>query len=430
MDKYFSVILSIAIFLIFWYTLFHDTLNIPSFDDYDATLVFIKQFYFESQSFSDRISVLFLRHNEHRILLSKLAASGYFGIFGQVNFGHLVILQNLFLLGFFGIIVSVFKKEKQLSSTAFLFITAFLFSFSLWQVSFYYWAGIQHYTVFFFSFTSLIVLDKTEKVISPHFLLAVFLALFSVFSFGNGFLALLLGVFLLFAQKKYPVLVTWMIISLAILIVTFFIDFQIHGQSGEAFKIEWMARLLFTFLGSFLYINPSSGQHFNILVCMFAGAFVLLFWVYLFFSGYALKKPLLYSLFSLPILTGIIISISRFETKAAGGIAPRYMFFTATIPILLLLILLDMKIVKKAFLNYLAGAVVLLWGVTFYNNLVALKSMNTQIVSTVRKWQYDKSIPLVYYHNAEGYTKTLQWAINQHVVQNRIYFSSVRSNYK
>lgn len=430
MSKYFSIGLSIAIFFVFWYTLLNDTLNVPSFDDYDATLSFIKQFYFDKQSFYDRIAVLFVRHNEHRILLSKLVSSGYFGIFGEINFAHLVVIQNLFLLGFFGIIVSLFNKEKQLTSPVFLFITVFLFSFSFWQVSFYYWAGIQHYTVFFFSFTSLIILNKTENIASLHFALSIILAIFAVFSFGNGFLTLLSGGFLLFAQKKYAVLAAWIIISSILLILTFFTDFHLDVQPVSTFNIEWMARLLFTFLGSFLYINPPFGQYFNIVVCMIAGGLILIFWIFLFFSGYAFRKPLLYTLLSLPVLTGIIISISRFETKAAGGIAPRYMFFTATIPVILLLILLDLKIIKKVYLNYLTGIFVLLWGAGFYNNLNALKSMNKEIVATVIKWQYDNSVPLVYYNNPEDYTRTLQWAINQHVVQNRIYINSIRSNYK
>lgn len=430
MNKYLLVSLSLAILLIFGYTLFHDSLNFPSFDDYEATLNFIKQFYFENQSLSGRFEVLFSKHNEHQILLSKIASAAYFAIFKEINFAHLVIFQNIFLLGFFGIILSLFKREKQLYPQAFLVITAFLFSFSFWQVSFYYWAGIQHYTVFFFSFLSLIVLDKTEKAASLHFFGAILLAIFAVFSFGNGFLVLLLGAFLLFVQKKYPMLLIWLVISSALMFVTFFMQRQINQTPHGSFNIEWMARLLFTFTGSFLYINPPSGHYINIIICMIAGACILIGWIYLFFSGYAYKRPLLYSLLSLPVLTGIIISISRFETKAAGGIAPRYMFFTAVIPILLLLILLDLKVIKNNFLQYLTIAVVLLWGMSFYNNSLALKSTNTEIALTVQKWKSDSNTRLIYYMDPERYSEIMQWAVSHHVVNNPVYNGNSEETFK
>ena len=430
MNKYLLVSLSIAILLIFVYTLLRDSLNFPSFDDYEATLNFIKQFYFENQSLSGRLEALFSKHNEHQILISKIASATYFAIFKEINFAHLVIFQNIFLLGFFGIIISLFKNEKQLYPQVFLVITAFLFSFSFWQVSFYYWAGIQHYTVFFFSFLSLIVLDKTQKAASFDFFLAILLALFAVFSFGNGFLVLLMGVFLLFVQKKYPMLITWLIISCILIFITFFAQKQINQTPHGILNIEWMARLLFTFLGSFLYINPPSGHYFNIVICMIAGATILIGWIFLFFSGYAFKKPLLYSLLSLPVLTGIIISISRFETKAAGGVAPRYMFFTAVIPIMLLLILLDLKVIRTNFLQYLTIAVVLLWGLSFYNNSLALKSTNTEIALTVQKWKSDNNTRLIYYMDPERYSAIMQWAVSHHVVNNPVYKASREEAFK
>ena len=427
MSKYISISFSIAILLVFVYTLFNDSLNLPSFDDYDATLSFIKNFYFNNLSGAEKFQSLFSRHNEHRILFSRAIAASYFGLFHEINFAHLVIIQNIFLVSFFGVILFLFKDEKQLTPTVFLLITAFLFSFSIWQVSFYYWAGIQHFVVFLFSFSSLILLNKTDKTVSQTFVLAVLFAFLGVFSFGNGFLVLFLGVFLLFAQKKYSVLPAWMIASFLLLFFTFFVQKPGQSEGHGPFNIEWMARLLFTFLGSFLYINPPSGQYLNIVICMLIGVAIFAYWLWLFFSGYAFRKSLLFSLFSLPVLTGIIISISRFETRAAGGIAPRYMFFTATIPVMLILILMDRKTIKKEALTLLTILVLLLWCVIFYNNSTALRASNQEITANVEKWKTDNGTRLVYYQEPENYSGILRWAINHRVVNNRIYNRTAQS---
>lgn len=424
MSKYLSISLSIAVFLIFSSTLFLESLNLPSFDDYDATIGFIKQFYFDSDSIQDKFEAVFSRHNEHRILFSKLISASYFSLFENINFSHLIIIQNLFLLLFFLVTLLLFKRENQLKPTSFLIITALLFNLSFWQVSFYYWAGVQHYPVFLFSFLTLIMLDKADKVFSADFVLGVLFAFFAVFSFGNGFLALLTGMFLLFAKKNYTVLSVWIVISLALIFIAFFVDKHTGSVTSATFNIGWMARLLFTFAGSFLYINPPSGQHINIMICMGVGAGILAYWLWLFFSGYAFRKPLLYALLSLPILSGIIISISRFETKAAGGIAPRYMFFTSSIPILLLLILSDQKIISKKILPYFASVALIIWSASYYNNSRTLKLNNQEIRETLSEWQKNDTTRLVYYHPQGQYTNILRWAIQQHVVSGSIYESA------
>ncbi len=416
MRKYLSTSLSIALFLIFLYTLITNVLNVPSFDDYDTTLNFIRRFYFDNSLFSERLETLFGRHNEHRIFFSKLTAATYYGLFHRINFAHLVLFQNIFLLAFFGLMLAVMKGQKLLFPETVLIACIFLFSLSFWQVTYYFWGGIQHYVVFFFSFLSLYMLNKAFRSTGIHFCLAVLAAAVAVFSFGNGFITLLLGGFLLVVQKKWPLLMFWAVISAMLLGVTFFVEPSVDASAHTAFNPEWMARLLFTFMGSFLFVNPPEGQYINIIFCMVVGFAVLGIWIWLFFKGYAFRNPLLYCLLSLPVLTGIIISISRFETKAAGGIAPRYMFFTATIPIILVLILLDLNIVKKHHLKYVIPFGLLVWGAVFYNNKIALQQNNNELMTTISRWEKDRNTPLIYYKDSGTYSEILQWATDHEVI--------------
>ncbi|GGC02627.1 hypothetical protein [Dyadobacter sediminis] len=417
MSKYFSISLTLAIILVFGFTLFNNVLNAPTFDDYNTTLDFIRRFYFENNSFGGKVSELFNRHNEHRILISKAAAAVYYRLFHYINFAHLILFQNLFFAGFFILVLALMKQQKQLVSETVLFITAFLASLSFWQVTFYYWGGIQHYTVFFFSFLSLFLLNKTPERPDGNFLASVLAALLAVLSFGNGFIVLFLGAFLLFAQKKRFLLFIWGTISLVLLFITFLPRPEIGATAHAAFDFGWMARLLFTFLGSFIYVNPPAGVHINIILCMITGLAVAVCWLWLFLKGYAFRNPLLYCLLSFPVLTGIIISISRFETKAAGGIAPRYMFFTAAIPVFLLLIFMDMKIITKSHLKFIAAFGVVIWGISFHNNLSALKDMNKEQVATIMKWKTDPATPLIYYREAKTYSDIMSWALAHRVVK-------------
>ncbi|REA59001.1 hypothetical protein DSL64_18750 [Dyadobacter luteus] len=418
MIKYIAA--SIIMILAFGYIVFFAVPDIPSFDDYFATLYLIKTFYFEDADFAKQLGLLFARHNEHRIVISRALAATYYCIFGKLSFHHLLILQNLFLLAFVGIVVRLYRKYAVLNPVIFLFITSFLFGLSFYQVTSFYWGGIQHYTVFVFSFLCLVCLNDSEKWWSSGFGLAVLSGMLATLSFGNGILALLMGCFLLFVRSRYKLLIIWILFTSMMIIYGFRID-KPERLSVVDFNFEWMGRLLFTFLGSFLYVNPSVGHYANIIVCMLAGIVVAGFWLWLFFSGYAFRKPLLYVLFSLPVVTGIIISISRFETKSAGGIAPRYMFFTATIPVMIVLILLDMRIIKWPQLRYILPVTLSIWGLSFYNNYFALKAMRTELNETVVKWKKDKSIPLVYYHDAKNTSGVLEWAICNKVLTNPIY---------
>lgn len=419
MNRYLAILLGVLMILIFGYNLFYYALNIPSFDDYDATLKFIRAFYFEEGSFLQKLKLLFSFHNDHCILISRVAAAGYYSLFEEVNFARLVVFQNLFFLGFFAIVLTIMRSQKLLSPFSVVLVIIFLFNLSLWQVTFNYWGGIQTYTVFFFSFLSLFLLSKSDKPQDIFFIFAVMAVIFAVFSFGNGVLSLFLGGFLLWVRKKYIALAVWSFISFGLVAFIFMARMKTYSAPIEPFNLNWMARLLFTFLGSSLFVNPlaDSLRYANILLCMTAGAGVLAFWIWLFFKGYPLKNPLLYALFSLPVLTGILIAISRFTTKAAGGISPRYMFFTATIPILIILILIDLKILGKQSLPYITFCGLVIWLSSFYFNRIALETYNTELVSVIRKWQHDDNTRLIYYQDSKTQSEVLHWALERNIVQ-------------
>ncbi|WP_146202353.1 hypothetical protein, partial [Dyadobacter jejuensis] len=273
MNSRFAIFISVLMFVAFCFVLFSETLNAPSYDDYIATVSFIKRFYFDSSNTWEKINVLISKHNDHRIVVSRLLASGYYLLFGRLNFTHLIFIQNVLLLGSFAFLVRLLLGVKVPLYAALLICATFFFDLAFYQVSFYYWGGIQYYSVFFFSVLSLYCLNRSVAWNSKSFWVGVVFVILAVFSFGNGFLALFLGGYLLWAKNRYRSLAIWSTLSLALLLLLF-INFEPStGPQSGPFRIDWMARLFFTFVGSFIYVNPPEQwlRLANIVVCALLG---------------------------------------------------------------------------------------------------------------------------------------------------------------
>src|SRR4051812_42559084 len=82
--------------------------NIPSQDDYGATLDFLCQY--KLAHGTDKIWLLFSQHNEHRILSSRIVYVLYNQLSGTINFRHIIILANLQLLLVFVVTVALIRQ--------------------------------------------------------------------------------------------------------------------------------------------------------------------------------------------------------------------------------------------------------------------------------------------------------------------------------
>ena len=414
MVRFISVALVVAILATFLLALQRFVVNIPSYDDYAATLIFIKLHYFENHDAVEKFRALFVPHGEHYIVISRLSAAIAYMSTGTINFSALVWYQNLYLVGVFGLIIQLIRQQHIPLFPILIPVTSFLFSLSFWQVSFYYWGGVQYYAVFFFSFLALYNLEKATPNNRIPFFYSICLATLSILSFGNGLIVLPVGFFLLAVQRKSGYLWAWT--GFSILCIGLFLSgFHPSFSSKPAFNPEWMSRLFFTYLGSFLYVNPVSQfwRNVNILLCYATGLGVFALWLRLLLKGYAFRQPLLYCLLSFPILTGALIALARFDTKAAGGIAPRYQFFSQCIPLFLLLIFYKyVATTHKDALKPIIAISLIVWGLSFWNNWQAAEQNTVSIAQTIKDWQKSNKSPLVYYNHDPAYSVALTWALN------------------
>lgn len=413
--KNFSFLAGGSIVGLFLWVMLFDSLNIPSYDDFDSTFHFMRHHLEGDITWKDRLSHLLQTHNEHRISMSRLTTLIYFKLAGVLDFTKLIYLQNVYLLAIFVLVIAIMLNQRLKISHFFLPVVCFCFSLSFWQVSFYYAGGITSYSVVFYVMLSLYWLHLAPGGRSGYFLGAFISAVVAMLCFGNGLLVIPLGCFLLWAEGKRRMAGYW------VLLVLLLVLFEWVAPAGETpqakgFNLEWMGRVLFTYLGSFLFVNPEVKWIYygNVLLCMIAGVGVLLFWIKEFFNGYAFRNPLLYCLLSFPVLTGVLIAISRYQFKAAAGIAPRYMIYTTLIPVFLLFMWGEKGKIKAQWVPALQLGILVIWGLCFVNDRKALQESNRDIVMRYTRWKADNSARLVHYSRVD-YSEIMHWSMNNHI---------------
>ncbi len=174
-------------------------LNLPYSDDYDAILGFLN--IFNGASFSEKISLLFAQHNEHRILSSRIIFILYYKVFGNINFRHLIFIANLQLAALFFVVVFFIKQSIPKYWNLAAFITALcMFDVGNFENANFAMAGMQNYGVILWFAISLFYYSKNT---TASLLSAVIFQLLCIFSSGNGGIgSLLITAFTVFSKSR------------------------------------------------------------------------------------------------------------------------------------------------------------------------------------------------------------------------------------
>jgi len=134
-----SLLLACLIYLL---TIYRFAFDQPYGDDYDAILAFLN--HYVQVSPSEQIQLFFSQHNEHRILLSRLAAIIDLSFFGHINFIHLIWLGTC---GWFFAIYALwfFSKKYGIAFIEFTPAAILLLSFSHYEMMTWAMTSIQQY---------------------------------------------------------------------------------------------------------------------------------------------------------------------------------------------------------------------------------------------------------------------------------------------
>ena len=211
--------------LIFWWTWQHYALNIPKWDDH-ALRAFL---YYSDQepTFSGRIQWLFKQHNEHRIVYDRLITALDYGLFGKLNYRHLMVVGNLSLVGLLAVFMGVLRRKEglvwyRLPVLYAVPVALLLFNLSQWENMFWGMASLQNFSVVLWVLAAFYLLTHTDR-----WGLALPMAVLATLTSGNGLLVWPLGFVLLILApavrsvspkpKKLRPLLVWSVAALVVI---------------------------------------------------------------------------------------------------------------------------------------------------------------------------------------------------------------------
>jgi hypothetical protein len=308
---------SFLIFLLYtipiaWFFLFiyHNSLNIPHYDDYIAILQFLIAFV-KSDSFLDRLHLIFLEHNNHRIVVCRIATLLVYYISGSINFKILCIIGNVSLIGIVYIFYKSFKIErlKHLLYVPSVFI---VFQIQFWQASLSSTAALQHVWILFFALACFYLLTHESR---GYCIASFFAAVCATFSGANGCVCFMIGLAMLLIRKRFVKSVLWSC-SAAFVLYIYFYDYQFNSIQLPA--LDEAAVFIFSFLGSAISFNHPY-------LALLAGFIVIIHFFYLTYSSYYKNNPALYAMIVFVIITAVMICIGRSHlTTSSQALAGRF----------------------------------------------------------------------------------------------------------
>ncbi|HLZ89933.1 MAG TPA: hypothetical protein VKQ52_21925, partial [Puia sp.] len=233
--------------------------NIPIMDDYNAILNFLTDW--KKAGFMERLSLLFLQHNEHRILHSRMIFALYYTIFGNVNFRALIILADLQLLVIAAVAAYFIRKVggKYWRIMAFLW-TLCIFDLNTYEAGSMAMTGMQNYGVIMLFFLSLFFYDRSRRWLP----LAAILQVLCIFSSGGGMIgAFFVVVYTLRLGDKWKKMVS--ISTAAVFIPLYFVHYTFVSQPNKLpFSINTVVTYFIRMTGA--PVNFDASLYFGLLI--------------------------------------------------------------------------------------------------------------------------------------------------------------------
>lgn len=220
----------------YYRVVFTNAVNVPFEDDFDSALAFASNYYYKTPSFFGKLQRIFSQHNEHRIVLDRLAFLTDYTLTGHINFRHLILFGNLSLLIVIGLLyLSSFRQLTLLQKLAyFLPVPFLLFQLHFWELTVWGMASIQNLYIVAFALLSFYALSQQGQP-SRWFWVAIASAIVATFTSGNGMFVFIIGSLVLFIQKAYRPLGIWAAVG-AITVGLYFWGYAKPGHHPPIFE--------------------------------------------------------------------------------------------------------------------------------------------------------------------------------------------------
>ncbi len=294
--------------------------NMPMWDEFETVLDFILH-YRVAGSFIESLGTFFATANEHVMLTSRLVMVVFYKLTGEVNFVHLAIAGNAFiLLGTLVLGHSVASKWFGLLTTAVACLL--VFQMQNYENLFSSYASIDHFQIVLLTTTCLFLLSRGTGWQTAA--AGIFAAL-AVFTLAHGIAVLVAGAWLLFVQKRRRTFRIWVGISAAIASVFLWRlganqvgGASFHGLAGlRALIVYWL-----TMLGGIVSLGSTT-------TALCAGLVLVLGFGALLHFFRSRLDPFLCAIAVNTLLACALIAYGRFNLPGVPPLSSRYMVQSA-----------------------------------------------------------------------------------------------------
>ncbi len=409
-----GIIIGFSILLYYFYVL-RFAINIPFHDEFHAALELINAY--NNLDFPQNILELFRQHNEHRMSSYHILVLAQYKIFDILNFRHIAMFSNMFMLLLFYLFYRLIPGTKiliwALVPVALLLFVP-LFRNTDWGLM--SMNGIFQYGLVF---SSLALLEKRESI---AFVSACIIAAFATFSFGNGMFTFPLGFIILLTQKsgsRWRVVI-WSFIMI-VCIGLYFSDYRsMEHQPSKlmalTMPLQTIQFVLMYFGGVFKPIITYNYNCFTLAGGVIVTLFGLLFWKY---RTKWTEDRLMITYILFVAMSAGAAAVSRVGMGLGVALSARY----ALLPAIFLILLYIYLQRRTGFMNrfifcipVIAGCLIMFCKSTVYN----IERMNTHqqylINGQVSFYMDPQTAEVGDSKNNSGFLKILEKAI-----QNGIY---------
>lgn len=271
------ILLPIVIFLLFFNKY---AVNIPHWDDF-AVRNSIAQI-LQTDSYIEKIKILFSQHNEHRIFTTRIAALIIYLIQGTINVKSLMFLGGCSLIGISILFYKILKKYT-LKLIYFVPITFLIFNNSLYENSFWGMASIQNFGVIFFAFLCFYwLIFSIEFSFKKYFYWSIFICFLGVFTSSNGIVIPIIGCLILLFQRRKREFFIWFSTSF-IFLFAFFFSFKRNPDNvvkANISDLKTLVKGLLATIGNSIdsaFISPEKHLDLSMVSGIFLFIFIILF---------------------------------------------------------------------------------------------------------------------------------------------------------
>jgi hypothetical protein len=314
-----------AVICIYFLTIPLFTVNFPISDDF-ALLNFMNKF-IQADNFKEEIRLIFMQHNEHRIVTVKLVFLIYHKLFGTINFIHLAFFGNLAVLGIYFALIRQIPEGSDPNKRLALITACLLFQYGSAESMIWAMASIQNYSVLLFTILTMALLKKDILV---YFILAMSSAVLATFTQGNGIIILIIGSFYMLSQKRYHHLTIWIFVTIAAAYF-YFSGYQAPVNHSDPFQfytqIGKIILFMLAFLGSAFGLSGSNYPLLNIFFLVptaVIGLWVCLTTLFLFYQKKYRDGNILIWINLFIILTSFTAAVSRIDFGLPQALVSRY----------------------------------------------------------------------------------------------------------